>query len=125
MIANWRPVEADKAKLIMTRISGYFPTWTIAADGDSKPRNLADVFSNIGLQTINPANYQRLNKIRPVWGNPLTYSRYEELELEANLGSLTVRLDNFESFGTVVENSLVHIFFFILLFFFIFMEIVK
>ena len=75
MIANWRPVEADKAKLIMTRISGNFPTWTIAADGNSKPRNLADVFSNIGLQTINPANYQKLNKIRPVGGNPLTYSK--------------------------------------------------
>ena len=55
MIANWRPVEADRAKLIMTRLSGYFFTWTIAADGNFKPRNLADVFSNIGLQTINSA----------------------------------------------------------------------
>ena len=75
MIANWRPVEAHRAKLIMTRISWNFPTWTIAADGNSKPGNLVDGSSNIGLQTTNLANYQKLNKIRPIGENPLTYSK--------------------------------------------------
>ena len=75
MIANSRPIEDDRAKLIMTRISGIFYTWTIAADGNFKPGNLADESSNIGLQTTNPENYQKLNKIRPAGWNPLTYSK--------------------------------------------------
>ena len=86
MIANWRPDEADRAKLIMTRISGNFPTWTIAADGNSEPGNLADLSSNIGLQATNAANDQKLNKIRPVWGNPLTYSKIWEARTGSKFG---------------------------------------
>ena len=70
----------------MTRISGNFPTWTIAADGNSKPGNLANGSFNIGLQTINTANYQKLNKIWPVGGNPLTYSKKWKARTESKFG---------------------------------------